>query len=195
MWQLGLQKLFGQKRLRARWKLVHKKNAQRLYKGFVRLRGVYIKLGQILSVLGSFLPKAYAKELERLNKLAFEEDQLERVRLEKERETLRKRFDQDSADQEGVDPLALGDGTLSKSASKYGDSTGTHVGEKKSAELEYIDSLPYDPSVVQALESYMETNEFDVMLTELEKEIEAMAPSKTDGWFLLRMYAFLFFII
>jgi predicted unusual protein kinase regulating ubiquinone biosynthesis (AarF/ABC1/UbiB family) len=37
-----------------------------MYRGFVRLRGVYIKLGQILSVMGSFLPPAYAAELEAL---------------------------------------------------------------------------------------------------------------------------------
>lgn len=37
-----------------------------MYKGFVRLRGVYIKLGQILSIMGSFLPRSYAEELEGL---------------------------------------------------------------------------------------------------------------------------------
>jgi hypothetical protein len=34
---------------------------------------------------------------------------------------------------------------------------------------------------VKALENYMETSEFDVMLTELELELEAMAPSKDEG--------------
>jgi ubiquinone biosynthesis protein len=61
--QLGLQKLFGRARLRARWKKVHRRNARRLFRGFVRLRGVYIKLGQILSIMGSFLPRAYTEEL------------------------------------------------------------------------------------------------------------------------------------
>ncbi|HEX5063729.1 MAG TPA: AarF/UbiB family protein [Kofleriaceae bacterium] len=37
-----------------------------MYKGFVRLRGVYIKLGQILSIMGSFLPREYVEELEGL---------------------------------------------------------------------------------------------------------------------------------
>ncbi len=37
-----------------------------MYKGFVRLRGVYIKLGQILSVMGTFLPREYTEELEGL---------------------------------------------------------------------------------------------------------------------------------
>jgi ubiquinone biosynthesis protein len=37
-----------------------------MFRGFVRLRGVYIKLGQILSVMGTFLPREYTEELEAL---------------------------------------------------------------------------------------------------------------------------------
>ncbi len=59
-------RLFGEARLKNRWKRVHRRNARRMYKGFVRLRGVYIKLGQILSVMGTFLPRAYVEELEPL---------------------------------------------------------------------------------------------------------------------------------
>lgn len=50
----------------ARWRVVNRRNARRMYKGFVRLRGVYIKLGQILSVMGTFLPREYTEELEGL---------------------------------------------------------------------------------------------------------------------------------
>ena len=42
------------------------KNAKRLLRGMLKLRGVYIKLGQVLSVMGGFLPAAYTKELESL---------------------------------------------------------------------------------------------------------------------------------
>lgn len=49
-----------------RWSKVHRRNARRMYSGFVRLRGVYIKLGQILSIMGTFLPKEYTEELEGL---------------------------------------------------------------------------------------------------------------------------------
>src|SRR5687768_6869870 len=66
MVQLGLTRLFGRARMRRRLGAIHRRNAKRLYRGFVRLRGVYIKLGQILSIMGNFLPKAYADELERL---------------------------------------------------------------------------------------------------------------------------------
>lgn len=53
-------------RRRERWERVHQKNAERLAEGFTRLRGVFIKMGQVLSVLGGFLPRAYGVALERL---------------------------------------------------------------------------------------------------------------------------------
>jgi len=64
-WQWLLSRTFGSWGA-ARWPAVHRRNAQRLAAGFVSLRGVYIKLGQVLSVLGTFLPKAYGEELEQL---------------------------------------------------------------------------------------------------------------------------------
>jgi hypothetical protein len=69
---LGLARLFrGQDGslppwLVARRRRVDSQNAKRLLAGMLRLRGVYIKLGQVLSVMGGFLPRAYAKELEQL---------------------------------------------------------------------------------------------------------------------------------
>src|SRR5262249_36908507 len=53
-------------RLRERWKRVHRVNARRLYRGIIKLRGVFIKMGQVLSIMGTFLPRAYAEELEGL---------------------------------------------------------------------------------------------------------------------------------
>ena len=64
--QIGLSKIFGYQRLRARWQRVHRRNAKRLYRGILRLRGVYIKMGQVLSIMGTFLPRAYGEELEGL---------------------------------------------------------------------------------------------------------------------------------
>jgi len=67
MWQMSWARLWpGRYDVRARWKQINRRNARRMYKGFVRLRGVYIKLGQILSVMGTFLPREYTEELEAL---------------------------------------------------------------------------------------------------------------------------------
>lgn len=66
LWQIGLERVLGRARMRGRWKRVHRRNARRIYRGFVRLRGVYIKLGQILSIMGTFLPRPYTEELEGL---------------------------------------------------------------------------------------------------------------------------------
>jgi ubiquinone biosynthesis protein len=56
-----LRRGFGQ-----RWALVHLANARRLANGFARLRGVFIKLGQVISVLGGFLPAIYREQLQKL---------------------------------------------------------------------------------------------------------------------------------
>src|SRR5688572_18637775 len=64
-----LARIFGDERpgrVRERWRRVHRKNAKRLYRGIIRLRGVFIKMGQVLSIMGTFLPRAYAEELETL---------------------------------------------------------------------------------------------------------------------------------
>jgi predicted unusual protein kinase regulating ubiquinone biosynthesis (AarF/ABC1/UbiB family) len=52
--------------LKARRDRVDVRNAQRLLRGMLRLRGVFIKLGQVLSILGGFLPRAFTRELESL---------------------------------------------------------------------------------------------------------------------------------
>src|SRR5690348_3352236 len=67
MWQMSWARLWPTRyATKARWKKIHRRNARRMYKGFVRLRGVYIKLGQILSIMGTFLPRPYVEELEGL---------------------------------------------------------------------------------------------------------------------------------
>ncbi|HVV85103.1 MAG TPA: AarF/UbiB family protein [Kofleriaceae bacterium] len=67
LWSLSWARLWpGRYDTKARWKARHRRNARRMYRGFVNLRGVYIKLGQILSIMGSFLPREFTEELEGL---------------------------------------------------------------------------------------------------------------------------------
>jgi predicted unusual protein kinase regulating ubiquinone biosynthesis (AarF/ABC1/UbiB family) len=67
MWQLSWARLWPTRyATKLRWKKLHRRNARRMYRGFVSLRGVYIKLGQILSIMGTFLPREYTEELEGL---------------------------------------------------------------------------------------------------------------------------------
>ena len=49
--------------LKARGQRVDERNAQRLLDAMLSLRGVYIKLGQVLSIMGGFLPRVYIKKL------------------------------------------------------------------------------------------------------------------------------------
>jgi ubiquinone biosynthesis protein len=52
--------------IKARRAQVDRRNARRLLRAMLRLRGVFIKLGQVLSIMGGFLPRVYGKELEQL---------------------------------------------------------------------------------------------------------------------------------
>jgi predicted unusual protein kinase regulating ubiquinone biosynthesis (AarF/ABC1/UbiB family) len=80
MIQLGLTRLLGRTGtnaagreverlpgwLKERETRLHVRNARRLLGGMLKLRGVFIKLGQVLSMTGGFLPLAYTRELESL---------------------------------------------------------------------------------------------------------------------------------
>jgi predicted unusual protein kinase regulating ubiquinone biosynthesis (AarF/ABC1/UbiB family) len=63
-----------------------------MYNGFVRLRGVYIKLGQILSIMGTFLPRAIVEELEGL------QDDVPPTSYAKISKTFRASFNKEPAD-------------------------------------------------------------------------------------------------
>ncbi len=64
--QLLLEKYFRGEWLERRWQRLHKKNARRIAHQFTQLRGVFIKMGQVLSVMAPILPAVYAQELEKL---------------------------------------------------------------------------------------------------------------------------------
>jgi len=62
-WEWLLSRLISKERARARLSRAHLRNARRLAEGFARLRGVFIKMGQVLSVVGTFLPAAFGEAL------------------------------------------------------------------------------------------------------------------------------------
>jgi len=59
-----LARIVGRERLSGWLDRLHIWNARRLARGFTRLAGVYIKVGQVLSVVGTFLPRAFGEALE-----------------------------------------------------------------------------------------------------------------------------------
>jgi len=65
-WEWLLARVLGSARSQARLSRAHLRNARRLAGGFARLRGVFIKMGQVLSVVGTFLPSAFGEALETL---------------------------------------------------------------------------------------------------------------------------------
>jgi ubiquinone biosynthesis protein len=62
--KLGRSRIRPPKWLRERQKRVDERNADRTLSAMLRLRGVYIKLGQVLSIMGGFLPRPYIKKLQ-----------------------------------------------------------------------------------------------------------------------------------
>ena len=65
-WEWLLARALSPARAHDRLQRAHVKNAPRLADGFARLRGVFIKMGQVLSVVGTFLPAAFGEALESL---------------------------------------------------------------------------------------------------------------------------------
>ncbi|MFN8103993.1 MAG: AarF/UbiB family protein [Acidimicrobiia bacterium] len=63
---LGWRRVVGREAAKSLSERTHRRGARRLHRGILRLEGVYIKIGQVLSMMTSFLPDAYLEELEGL---------------------------------------------------------------------------------------------------------------------------------
>jgi ubiquinone biosynthesis protein len=62
----AVSRIVGSERRARMFERAHTRNARRLARGFSSLRGVFIKIGQVISVTATFLPPAYAEALEEL---------------------------------------------------------------------------------------------------------------------------------
>ncbi len=66
---LGLalrRKIFGTTRTRDLVEKVHRRNARRIERTIIELKGLFIKVGQMLSIMSNFLPEAFTRGLEGL---------------------------------------------------------------------------------------------------------------------------------
>ena len=66
LWLLWKAKLLGRPYRDANIAGVHRRNAKRVYATILRLQGLFIKVGQALSIMANFLPEAFRAELEGL---------------------------------------------------------------------------------------------------------------------------------
>lgn len=66
LWLFWKAKLFGKAYRDQNLAKVHKRNAKRVYETILRLQGLFIKVGQALSIMANFLPEAFRAELEGL---------------------------------------------------------------------------------------------------------------------------------
>lgn len=61
-----VKKIVSPERAEGLMEQAHKKTAQKVVAEILRLKGLYIKIGQTLSIMVNFLPEAFTKELEQL---------------------------------------------------------------------------------------------------------------------------------
>jgi ubiquinone biosynthesis protein len=59
-------RLFGRAYRDARIEAVHRRSSRRVYETILSLQGLFIKVGQLLSIMASFLPEAFRSQLEGL---------------------------------------------------------------------------------------------------------------------------------
>ncbi|MCB9332066.1 MAG: AarF/ABC1/UbiB kinase family protein [Lewinellaceae bacterium] len=65
-WLMLRGKIFGKGYYEKRILALHIRNAERVKKAILQLNGLFIKIGQMLSILSNFLPEAFQKPLEEL---------------------------------------------------------------------------------------------------------------------------------
>lgn len=66
LWLYFKRRIFGKKYYEKRIFKLHVKNAERVKIAILELKGLFIKIGQLLSILSNFLPEAFQKPLEAL---------------------------------------------------------------------------------------------------------------------------------
>ncbi len=66
LWLFWNAKLLGRSYRDQNIEEVHKRNARRVYATILKLQGLFIKVGQLLSIMANFLPDAFREELEGL---------------------------------------------------------------------------------------------------------------------------------
>ncbi len=60
------KRILGRARVQEKILLAHRRNAQRVEKNILELKGLFIKVGQMLSIMSNFLPEAFTQGLEAL---------------------------------------------------------------------------------------------------------------------------------
>lgn len=119
-----------------------------------------------------------ARELERSKRLRHQAELEERRRLEADREVLRRRFDRDADDDVDGDPPA----TVGCDPQTGLEAAGMDDGKPSRLHTSSLDApSTYDPSVGRALTSYFETDEFEAILSQLERDLDRMAVAKDEG--------------
>jgi len=85
VWLSWMARIHGRGYREERLPLVHRRNAKMVYDTIIELQGLFIKVGQVLSIMANFLPEAFRAELEGLQDRVPPRD-FEQIRSRVERE-------------------------------------------------------------------------------------------------------------
>jgi predicted unusual protein kinase regulating ubiquinone biosynthesis (AarF/ABC1/UbiB family) len=66
LWLTACARIYGRSWRDAKVGIAHQRNARRVYATILRLQGLFIKVGQLLSIMANFLPQEFRAELEAL---------------------------------------------------------------------------------------------------------------------------------
>ena len=165
-------------------------------------------VAEIEDVKKKYFDSMQQKELDKLNKQQLAFDQQEKLNIEKERQQLKKRFDADSVDNIGENPLgdvlttASSDAASAAAALNASDSAalaqllGSREITGSAADKQLFASLlkPNSNAGVQVagpveapaeistdLESILMGEQFDILLSEIEKELDSQSQDKIEG--------------
>lgn len=164
-----LQKLLGKRFYDRRIMALHVRNANRVKDAILELKGLFIKIGQMLSILSNFLPEAFQKPLEEM------QDKVPPRPFSEVRERILKEFGKEPGDLfERFDEVPLASASIGQ-AHRARLKEGTEVVVKvQHTDIETIANL--DLEIIRRLTKlitfFFDIKGMDYMYTQVRKMIE-----------------------
>lgn len=164
-----ISKLLGKKYYEKRLIPLHIKNANRVKKAILQLQGLFIKVGQLISILTNFLPDAFEQHLEEL------QDKIPARPIEEIRDRIQQEFGQTPeqlfADFSDIPIAAASIGQAHRATLKDGTEVVVKVQHKNIEEIAQID-LTIMEKLTRLFSWFMDIKGMEYAYTQVRKMIE-----------------------
>lgn len=173
VWLFLLQKILGRRYYEKRIHALHEKNALKVKELILDLKGLFTKVGQLLSVMSNVLPEAYAEILESL------QDHAPPTSFSNTRTTIEKELGEpieqlfDSFDEEPIASASIGQ--VYKAKLKTGETVAVKVQHKDIEELAAMD-LDIIEKLVKRISFFLRINGID----HVYKQVRIMVEEELD---------------